>query len=129
MRLVEEILTSRIVNFIVSARTHDVFERRQRLLQLAAEKIEALRLGDADEVFYAALRESLLAAGATDADIDALADYLARGVVEWTADDPDERHSQLELLGRHLARTDMDVHIRNNVTVLRIDFPSRPTVQ
>jgi hypothetical protein len=37
-------------NFIVSARTRDVFERRQRLLLLVAEKIEALGLeNDADE--------------------------------------------------------------------------------
>ena len=72
------------------------------------------------------MRESLLAAGAGDTDIDALAAYLARLVVECTDADSEERTSQFELLSHHLACTDVTVRISPDDQVITVQFPARP---
>jgi hypothetical protein len=96
------------VNVVMSADTREVSERRQRVLRAGLEKMGTLRLsGDPDESFYDALRESVLAAGATDADIDALATYVVDSIVEQTADDPENRRLQFELIALHLSCADM----------------------
>ena len=80
--------------------------------------------GEGDESFYAALRESALAAGATD--IDAIATDVVSAVVECTADDPEERRLQFELIVLHLSCTDMTVRIRPDDSVRRLSFrPAR----
>lgn len=49
----------------------EIWEHRSKVLRLASATMQSQRFTEADEVFYEALREALLNAGATDSDIDA----------------------------------------------------------
>jgi hypothetical protein len=74
-----EAVSTRVAHFMIAAGTREGFERRQRVVRVAVEKMQALRLGhDVDESFYDAWRECLLTAGATEGDINALAEYFVR---------------------------------------------------
>jgi hypothetical protein len=87
--------------------------------------MRTLRLpGDLDENLYTALRESALAAGASDADLDALAAAVVRVVVD-TATDPEARRAQFELIAEHLSCTDMTVRIRRDGSFTKAEFPNR----
>jgi hypothetical protein len=76
-------------------------------------------------LWYEALRESALAAGASDADIDALAAVVVRVVVD-TITDPETRREQFELIAAHLSKTDLTVRIRPD-GFTKVKFPNRPT--
>jgi hypothetical protein len=107
----------------------ETFERRQQILRDALEKMEALRLPNVlDESFWDALRGSMLAAGAVDADLDALATYYVCLTVESTKPDSDERERQLDLIGRHFCRTDMNIRIGKDDSFIRIEFPDRQRI-
>src|ERR1700682_466861 len=81
-------------------------ERLQRLGRAVLERMYALRLSDElDESFYEALRESMIAEGATDGEIDALAQLFITSAVEGTEPGSEERLSQFELITEHLACT------------------------
>jgi hypothetical protein len=79
-----------------------------------------------DESFYDALRESLVAAGATEAEIDVIAQLFITWVVENTEPDSEERVSQFELITEHLARTKVRITLNQADTVLTVEFPNRP---
>ncbi len=85
--------------------------RLRRVAKTAREKLETLRLPrEADERFYAVVRECLLAAGATGADIDGVAAGCVVIVVECLRPEWEEgRRDQFELIAHHLACTDMIV--------------------
>jgi hypothetical protein len=83
---------------------------------------------DADESFWALKRESLLAAGATEADIDALAAFYIAMIAEAMAFDLDRCKEQIEAIVDHLVCcTEVDVRIRNNA-VLSVIFPDRDRI-
>jgi hypothetical protein len=85
--------------------------------------------GPVDADFWAAIRETVLAAGATDTDIDILAVYFVVFVVEGTdSTDRDEREYQLELLARHFTCTDMTIRIGRSEDRIAVEFPSRPRI-
>jgi hypothetical protein len=105
------------------------FERWQRVLRGALQAIDALDLPDElDESFWAAMREAMLAAGATDAEIDALAAHFVAYVVEHTAAESDERWEQFELITQHLSCTDMHVRIVKGDAFVFVEFPSRQRI-
>ena len=50
-------------------------------------------------------------------------------VVECTPGDRERRREQCELIGVHLARTDMSIRIGKGDSYVQVEFPSRPKVQ
>jgi hypothetical protein len=105
-------------------------ERWQQLARAALERMDALRLSDElDESFYEALRESLVAAGATDAEIDAMAAWLVTKIVEWTGTRSDARYEQFELIVDHLACSTMRVCLGKADAFVSVEFPNRPRLQ
>ena len=50
-------------------------ERFQRVLRVALEKMDTLRLPELNESYYDAFRDAMLVAGAVDGDIDVLAAF------------------------------------------------------
>jgi hypothetical protein len=104
------------------------FERRQRILRAALDTMEKLRLtDDLDESFWDALRQSVLAAGGTDADLDGLASYFICFVVEATGDQ-DVREQQFELIAKHLCCTDMRIRIGKGERSMSIEYPNRQRI-
>jgi hypothetical protein len=105
------------------------FVRWQQVSQAAFEQLRSRSLGetDVDEAFYAALRECLLAAGATDGDIDIMAAHFVTVAVglwpEW-----DDRQAQFELIATYLACTDMVVRLGAGDSFIAVQFPDRPRV-
>jgi hypothetical protein len=69
-----------------------------------------------------------LAAGATEREIDSLAAFHVVKVVEWTAPRSETRLEQFELIGAHLACTDMEVRIGTGDCYVWVAFPNRPKV-
>lgn len=104
------------------------FERWQRVLRAALEKMEACQHSALDEAFWSQLRAAMLSAGATETEIDALAAHQVCCVVEWTAHDSEERQYQFELIAEHLSCTDMFVRIGKGDSFVKVDFPARPKV-
>jgi hypothetical protein len=79
--------------------------RLQRIVRAAVERMLALPIGDdVDETFYEALRWSLVAAGATDAEIEGIAHLFMKWTVERPELNSERRVSQLDLIADHLAR-------------------------
>jgi hypothetical protein len=110
--------------------TREAVERWQRMLGIALEKMDGLRLsGELDESFYEELRASLLAAGATGAEIDGLAAWLVTKIVEWTPGGSGERDEQFELIVDHLACTKMRVCLGGADSFVSVEFPNRARVQ
>jgi hypothetical protein len=106
--------------------TRGVVERWQRIMRIALEKMEALRLSnELDESFYDAFRESLVTAGAMDTEIDVVAQLFITWVVENTEPNSEERLSQFELVTDHLAFTKVRIGLNQADTVLTIEFPNR----
>jgi hypothetical protein len=104
------------------------FERHQQVLRRALERLGALRLsGELDEYFFTEWRAALLAAGATDADIELNVAFMA-SVVARATHDAARCQEQLELISEHLACADMDVHLGKDGTVKRVVFPTRPSI-
>jgi hypothetical protein len=96
-----------------------------RVLRGAYEKMRVLRLpSNPDQLWYEALGESALAAGANDADIDALAAVAVRVVVD-TITDPETRREQFELTATHFSKTDLTVRIRQDGSFTKVEFPNR----
>ena len=105
----------------------DRMERWQRIGRQVLEKLDALRLtGEADEYFYQTLRDAFVEAGATDAEIEVMAQFLITLVVEQTAAHSEARMSQFELITDHIACTTVRIRLSHADTVLLIDFPDRP---
>jgi hypothetical protein len=78
--------------------------RLQRIVREAIARVKALPIGDdLDETFWEALRWSLVAAGATDAEIEGIAQVFVKWTVEQPGLDSEQRVSQLELIADHLA--------------------------
>jgi hypothetical protein len=73
-----------------------------------------------------ALRESLVIAGATDGEIDAVAQLFITRVVEHTEPSSEERVLQFELITDHLACTKVRIGLNRADTVLTVEFPNRP---
>lgn len=127
------VIEHRQARFAQAAGTRDVYERRRRLVRAAWATIETLRLGsELDELFCSAFRDSLLTEGATDSDIDAVAEFHASLVVEYSTDRA-IRDEQLEAIAQRLACTSMIFHVAHLVDggsmLTRVDFPTRPKVQ
>jgi hypothetical protein len=102
-------------------------DRWQRIMRVAFERIDALRLSDdLDESFYEPLRAALVAAGATDREIDGVAELLITWVVQTTAPDSETRVSQFALIIDHLACTTVRIGLTPGDTLLTVDFPDRP---
>ena len=79
--------------------------RLRLIVREAIERVKALPIGDElDETFWEALRWSLVAAGATDAEIEGIAQVFVEWTVEQPGLDSEQRTSQLELIADHLAR-------------------------
>jgi len=75
-----------------------------------------------------AFHDALLAAGATSEDIDHIGAYFACWVVDQLhSEAADERERHIELIARHLVRTDMTVGLRDG-HVTWIQYPNRPSV-
>jgi hypothetical protein len=110
--------------------SREQFERRQRVSREALEKMASLRLPqDADESFYAAMREGLLDAGATDAEIDGAAVHCVTIVVESMRPEwEEERRDQFELIATYLACTAMVVRLGKGDSFIAIQFTDRPRV-
>jgi hypothetical protein len=71
----------------------------------------------------------MLAADATDAEIDALAAWLVTTIVEWTPAGSGERDEQFELIVDHLACTRMRVCLGKADSFVSVEFPNRPRLQ
>jgi hypothetical protein len=110
---------------LMTPREH--FERLQRVVRAALERMAALRLpDDVGQSFYESLRESLVAAGATDTEIDGIAQLFLTWVVEGTEPGSEERLSQFELITDYLACTKVRIGLNQADTVLTVEFPNRP---
>jgi hypothetical protein len=105
-------------------------KRRRHVSKATREKLATLRLPrEADESFYAGLRECLLAAGATEADLDGVAAGCVVIVVECMRPEwEDERRDQFELIAHHLACADMVVSLGEGDSYIQIQFPNRARV-
>jgi hypothetical protein len=104
-------------------------EGSQRVMGEALARMDALRLSDdVDELFYEALRESLVLAGARDAEIDVVAQLFITWVVEHTDPGSEQRLSQFALITDHLACTKVRITLNQADTVLEIEFPNRSRV-
>jgi hypothetical protein len=105
-------------------------ERWQRVMREALARMDGLRLpDDLDESFYEAWRESLVLAGATDAEIYSLAELFITWAVERTEPGSEERGSQFELITDHLACTKVRICLNQADTLLSVEFPNRPQIQ
>jgi hypothetical protein len=111
----------------------DAFERLQGIFRAALVQFKHDPANSNDpvsgvvgEAFYRGWRNALLAAGATEADIEAMAYLNVLRVVDSTERGSEEREQQFELIAHHLACTDMTVRIRPDDTNVRVEFPDRP---
>jgi hypothetical protein len=59
-------------------------EHYQQVLRSAFERMHRQRHTELDESFWQAMRQSLVAAGATDSEIDSVAAYMVTVIVEAT---------------------------------------------
>jgi hypothetical protein len=111
--------TAKARELLVRART----ERWVRVLLGALEGV-----GMVDEDFYTGLRQDLIAAGATNREIDDLAATLVVGVVEATEPTSATRDEQFELIVDHLACTRMRITLRKDDAAVAVEFPDRPRI-
>ena len=109
------------------ARERLVRERTERWVRMLMGALA--RRGRADEGFYTDLRQDLIAAGATDTEIDGLAAALAVCIVKVTKPTSSARNEQFGLIVDHLACTFMRIELTANDDVLDVEFPNRPTIQ
>jgi hypothetical protein len=107
----------------------EVLERWRRVALMAHERMQRLHLPELDESFWEALRESMLAAGATDREIDGLAAYFVTFVVQSSKPGDELRAEQIELIARHLACADMTVRLGKADSFVSVEFPNRPRIQ
>jgi hypothetical protein len=104
--------------------------RWQQIVRLAAKRMDTLRLSDeVDEYFCEEYREALLAAGATDSDIDNVAAFVMTLVLQNTAPDSDERRQSLEAIASHLACRDTIIGIGQGDAWASVRFPTREMIQ
>ena len=68
-------------------------------------------LGPLDDEYCAAWRTAMLAAGATERDLDVLAVLLVLRVIMLTERDSSDRRDLIECIARHLAGTSMVIRI------------------
>jgi len=107
--------------------TPDLAARSRQLLRDTLAKLDTFRLPDSlDESWYEALRASLVAAGATDQEIDRVAACLIVAIVGSTAPGSEERVAHFEYITDHLACTKVRISLGQADTVLSIEFPNRP---
>ena len=111
--------TTKARELLVRART----ERWVRVLLDALEGV-----GMVDEDFYTGLRQDLIAAGATDTEIDGLAATMVVGVVESTEATSPTRDEQFALIVDHLACTRMRISLGKNDAAVAVEFPNRPLI-
>jgi phage terminase small subunit len=106
------------------------FVRLQEVLRRTVESFDRRGLsGDPDDVFMEKLRDSTLAAGATESEFEAVGALLVRVVLGSTVADSEERVARLELIAEHFMRSDMGVAIGKDDGRVRVAFPGRPRVQ
>jgi hypothetical protein len=79
-----------------------------------------------DDYFYEMLRESMVRAGATDAEIDSMAAWIVACIVKSTEAGSVERHEQFDLIVEHFCCTSMRIALGNAGGVVRVEFPERP---
>jgi hypothetical protein len=84
--------------------------------------------GRVDEGFYTGLRQDLIAAGATDTEIDGLAATMAIVVVESTEPTSPTRDEQFALIVDHLACTCTRITLGKNDAAVAVEFPNRPQI-
>jgi len=100
---------------------------RDALAQFATQ-LEGRPDSYADAWWWRTFRASLLAAGATAVDIEAVAERCVCWVVERTEPGSAQRREQVQWIGEHLAETPMVVRISTDDASMSITFPSRPRV-
>jgi hypothetical protein len=100
------------------------------VLQGAVERLDRAHFSASppDEYFWSLMREAMLAACATDGEIDALAAHFIVWTVENTVPRSEERRGQIELIADSLACTAVTVGIGGGDTHVRVEFPSRESV-
>jgi hypothetical protein len=108
------------------ARERLVRARTERWVRVLLDALEGV--GMVDEDFYTGLRQDLIAAGATDTEIDGLAATMVVGVVESTEATSPTRDEQFGLIVDHLACTRMRITLRKNDAAVAVEFPNRPLI-
>jgi hypothetical protein len=85
-------------------------------------------LGPLDDEYCAAWRTAMLAAGATERDLDVLAVLLVLRVIMLTERDSSDRRDLIECIARHLAGTSMVIRIGRVANYVVVEFPDRPRI-
>jgi len=106
--------------------TRERATRCHDLLVAALTALESQRLPAGDAWFYEALRETLVAAGATDDEIDGVAWSYVVAIVKGPPD-AEVWDAQLDLIAEHLACTRLHLSVNPADLVIRVDFLDRPT--
>src|SRR6516162_3258087 len=79
-------------------------------------------LGPLDDEYCAAWRTAMLAAGATERDLDVLAVLLVLRVIMLTERDSSDRRDLIECIARHLAGTSMVIRIGRVANYVVVEF-------
>ena len=105
--------------------------RWQAVVRRACPHLLALRgswRGTIDDEYCADWRKAMLAAGATERDIDVLAVFLVLLVIADTERDSPDRQEHIERIAEQVARTSMVVLIGLGDDYVRVEFPDRPLI-
>ena len=81
-----------------------------------------------DDACCAAWRRAMLAAGATERDLDVMAVFLVLLVIMRTKHDSPDRQDLIECIALHVAGTSMMIRIGGGVAnYVAVEFPDRPS--
>lgn len=103
------------------------FERWQQTVCRAIPRVFH-STGLMDEADYAGWRQAMVAARASERDIEVLAVFLVLLVLAQTPAKSDARRRHIEAIAEHLAETSMTVRVIDDVPYVRVEFPDRPSL-
>lgn len=101
---------------MISERDVAAFLRFQPVLRAALERLGRLRFaaGEIDQYFCTAVRDAMLAVGASDEDIHRAAALMVRLIVQGTKPGSEGRQELLELVAEHVACSDMEIRVNES---------------
>ena len=112
---------------VAGVRRVEEYRRWQAVLGRAYPHLLDCR-GPFDDECCAAWRRAMLAAGATERDLDVMAVFLVLLVIMRTKRDSPDREDLLECIARHLAGTSMVIRIGRVANYVVVEFPDRPRI-
>ena len=112
---------------VAGVRRVEEYRRWQAVLGRAYPHLLDWR-GPFDDECCAAWRRAMLAAGATERDLDVLTVFLVLLVIMRAKRDSPDRQDPIEGIAEHVARTSMVVRIGQVANYVAVEFPARPRI-